>query len=200
MEMYLIRHAGTSLAVAQRGHLVWKVNTRKGMSATHKQHGTLERNRFCRSHGLTKCHCLCSAFSIFPYQLALWSEMSLLCFLNDACDILVRARSQEWDLIRLWTHQGSQWAPENEALCSDRRSVCLHSNYTDCSSAMVDTSTHGGFTMEETNRWTPLLNKSSGHIVLFVMLSWTSEISQTGHHMLNRVFFFLNYYFGGCFF
>lgn len=159
------------------------------MSATHKQQGTLERNRFWRLDVLRKMSLSLFRLFNFPIPAGSLSEMSLLCFLNDACDILVRARSQEWDLIRLWTHQGSQWAPENKALCSDRRPVCLRSNYTDCSSAM-DTSTHRGFTMEETNRWTPLLNKSSGHIVLFVMLSWPSEISQTGHHKLNQGFFF----------
>lgn len=102
----------------------------------------------------------------------------------------LEARSQELGLIRLWAHQGSQWAPENKTLCSAWRPVCLHCNYTDCSSAMVDASTHKGFTMERTNRdahLCPTMNsKPSSQIVLFVMISWTRETSQTGHNKLNH--------------
>lgn len=87
IEGYLIRHTGTRacLAVAQRWHLVWKVMTAKGMSATHKQHSTLEWNRLCRPCGLTKRHRLCFASLHF-------SNTSLLSAWNDARDTLVRSQ------------------------------------------------------------------------------------------------------------
>lgn len=85
------------------------------------------------------------------------------------------------------SHPVSQWAPESKTLCSARRPVCLHCNYPGCSGAMVDTSTRGGFTMEQTNKDAHLCptvySKPAGPIVL-VTISQTRETSPTGHDKL----------------
>lgn len=120
----------------------------------------------------------------FPAPACRLPGISCLCFLNDACNKPhYTTRSQELRLIRLWAHPESQWAPESKTLCSAWHPVCLHCNYPGCSSAMVDTRTHRGFTMEKTNKDAHLCqtmdSKPSSPIVLFVMISWTIEESQT---------------------
>lgn len=129
-------------------------------------------------------HCHCSWWrSQIPACSLL--GMSCLYFLNDAPDNLIaHPEVKNWALTEIdQTHPGSQRAPDSKALCSAWRPVCLRCNYPDCSSAMVDTSTHGGFTMENTNKDAHLCpaidSKPSSLLVMSVMISRTRSTSRT---------------------
>ncbi len=110
--------------------------------------------------GLTKLHNSCFIplrFSNTSLPSA-WNELSVF---SEWClwQPHYTTRSQELRLIRLWAHPKSQWAPESKTLCSAWRPVCLHCNYLDCTTAMVDKThkhTQGIHHGENKQRCTPL--------------------------------------------
>lgn len=167
IEGYLMSHTGTCAcsAVARRWHLVWKVTAGKAMSAAHKQHSGLAWNRLCPSCGFAKCQCLLfCGFALFPNLLLTWKEPFGI---NLGTPLLGP---------RVWFESMSR-----------RLSVSLvpslRSNYADCHSTMVDARTHKGLTMEKTNRdahLCPTMDSKPWSHILFVMISHTREMSQTG--------------------
>lgn len=180
------------LAVAQEGR-----DRKRVVCHPQKHSSTLEWNRPCQALCLLvvsrKHHCLCFASFHFS-NTSLLSALCLGCagfaFRMMFVTPSLEPERQEWGLIRLWAHQGSQWAPESKTLCSAWCIVCLPCNYTDSSAATVDTSTRKGFTMERTNRdahlCTTMDSKPSSLVLLFVMIGWTRETSQTGYDKLSH--------------